>query len=484
MDDLRDRPLLHHPDREEYDTRPSSDEEVAERYLHAAWRAADRWDGDLAERMVHGAHTFMRLANEEYYREEMEDERDEGYDPDRPYPLDSLVRAIPAALSAYGTPCEETLVVYPMSAGGGSLPDWMWMEGFGLVGAGWMVDDGEWREMFDDEDVARKAVDDWESRSKGFGRGLPYVDDESRIAERVVEGDNEQTPPERLVELAQDRDYRVACAVVCNVNAPTEALHALAGHEDCAVWDCLATRVDLPDEVVDLLAANASDESVALLAVNGLLTDALLARVADDEYTRRAIMRELDFDEGGYALPLLSILVEDHQCRVGVLSSVPEKVEAELLRAAEAGSPWVEAYRGRLEELNMRIPPGALRRTYVIAGWSDWDAQVNSFAHDFEAAFGLFPNLLVGNSVTLRRIDMAANPENIRSIFDGREPEGYAPLSTFSSDGYVLEFAESDELSDNQVAMIWNGDPNGGGMPTDDTLSVEEMDARGLAQTG
>jgi len=379
MDEIRDWPLADNCDPEEYDLRPAGGEHLAERYLQAAWRAADGWDDDLAQRMLHGAHTFMRIANQEYYREDMYGERTYAGEYSclgSPSSLERLVGAIPDALYPGQVPCDETLVIYPMNADGESVPDWMWSEGFGYHTHGWIVDDGEWREMFDKLEVAREAIADWQHRRRGVGRGLPYVDSEEHTQERQWEAEADDTTLERLMQLAQDRDYAVAAAAAENAKASAEVLIVAARHTSDVVLERVAELPDLPDEAVDLIATNGTEEDVMRLIESRLVTDGLLARVAADSLVRRVITRDLDFEEAGYSLPLLSVVVEDPEYREAILRSVPEKVEAELLRAAGPSSPWVEAYSARLEDLNRRIPPGVLRRTYAIVDWSDWDTQV------------------------------------------------------------------------------------------------------------
>ena len=86
----------------------------------------------------------------------------------------------------------------------------------------------------------------------------------------------------------------------------------------------------------------------------------------------------------------------------------------------------------------------------------------------------LFPDVLVCNAVTLRRIDEEADPKNIRSTVDGRSPSGPVRLTRFRGDGYVLELSESDDLRDNQIAMLWIGDRGCSDLPLEDTPSIEE----------
>ena len=59
-------------------------------------------------------------------------------------------------------------------------------------------------------------------------------------------------------------------------------------------------------------------------------------------------------------------------------------------------------------------------------------------------------------------------------MVDGRSPNRRAILTRFRDDGYVLELSESDDLRDNQIAMLWIGDRGCSDLPLEDTPSIAE----------
>ena len=54
-----------------------------------------------------------------------------------------------------------------------------------------------------------------------------------------------------------------------------------------------------------------------------------------------------------------------------------------------------------------------MRKTYRLRNWRGWDRHIDSCARDFLAEFGVAPNLLVANAVTLRRFNLAADKGHV-----------------------------------------------------------------------
>ena len=105
-----------------------------------------------------------------------------------------------------------------------------------------------------------------------------------------------------------------------------------------------------------------------------------------------------------------------------------------------------------------------MRKTYRLRSWRGWDKHVDACARDFEAEFGVVPNLLVANSVTLRRINLAADKNRIgNQAGETPEPTSYVELKGFAADDYALLFVEESEVPENSFALIhaFGGDGDG-----------------------
>ena len=94
-----------------------------------------------------------------------------------------------------------------------------------------------------------------------------------------------------------------------------------------------------------------------------------------------------------------------------------------------------------------------MRKTYRLQSWRGWDRRVDKCARDFLAEFGVAPNLLVANGVTLRRINVAADKNRVNNA-SGEAPDGYVELKGFAGDDYSLLFVEEAEVPENSFALI------------------------------
>ena len=115
---------------------------------------------------------------------------------------------------------------------------------------------------------------------------------------------------------------------------------------------------------------------------------------------------------------------------------------------------------------------GAWRKSYFISARSTWDDDVNAAAYDFHERFGVFPNVLLANTATYRRIGMLIDKENIRGP-DGERPEEgeFCELGSFLGAAYKLECAYDEELVDWAVSLVYSSDSRDGAVwaPDDDT---------------
>jgi hypothetical protein len=87
--------------------------------------------------------------------------------------------------------------------------------------------------------------------------------------------------------------------------------------------------------------------------------------------------------------------------------------------------------------------------------WRGWDRHIDACARDFEAEFGVVPNLLVANGVTLRRFNLAADKAHVNHT-RGRAPQPmeYVELKGFAAGDYELLFIEEEEVPENSFALV------------------------------
>lgn len=96
-----------------------------------------------------------------------------------------------------------------------------------------------------------------------------------------------------------------------------------------------------------------------------------------------------------------------------------------------------------------------MRKTYRLRTWRGWDRHIDACARDFQAEFGVTPNLLVANGVTLRRFNLAADKGRVgNQKGDTPAPTSYVELKGFSASDYSLLFIEEDEVPENSFALI------------------------------
>ena len=95
-----------------------------------------------------------------------------------------------------------------------------------------------------------------------------------------------------------------------------------------------------------------------------------------------------------------------------------------------------------------------MRKTYRLQSWRGWDRRIDACAKDFVQEFGVAPNLLVANGVTLRRINVAADKARVGNAQGEAPATAYVELKGFAAGDYELLFVEEDEVPENSFALI------------------------------
>ncbi len=95
-----------------------------------------------------------------------------------------------------------------------------------------------------------------------------------------------------------------------------------------------------------------------------------------------------------------------------------------------------------------------LRKSYSFRTWRAWAQHIDGCVQDFHKEFGQFPNLLVANGVTLRRVNVAADKGHVSSK-KGAPKTAYVELQGFAGTNYNLHFAEEEDVTDNGFSLIF-----------------------------
>jgi hypothetical protein len=100
-------------------------------------------------------------------------------------------------------------------------------------------------------------------------------------------------------------------------------------------------------------------------------------------------------------------------------------------------------------------------QNFEIGSWKGWAKKLDGFVQVFHKTYGKYPNLLVANDSTMRRLTIAAaaSPDKLRSA-SGESPEAgaYAKLSGFAGNGYKLVFSVDNAVTDKTLSLIFVAD--------------------------
>ena len=120
-----------------------------------------------------------------------------------------------------------------------------------------------------------------------------------------------------------------------------------------------------------------------------------------------------------------------------------------------------------------------LKLHFVIIDFSIWDDIIHSNVEKFRKKYNVYPNILLTNESTYRKIDIYAqkHPERIIDP-DGKESietssHPYYGLSHFISEDYSLELCLDNDLQDGSFTLIFDEDPDFSGESLPDAEEEE-----------
>ena len=130
---------------------------------------------------------------------------------------------------------------------------------------------------------------------------------------KVEQAENPNTPPETLVQLASDEDWRVRRGVAENPSTPAAALVQLASDEDWRVRKTAAQNPSTPTEILARLASGKSAYVRQYVAENPSTPVEILVRLASDENER---VRRNVAENPSSPTEILAQLASDERVRV------------------------------------------------------------------------------------------------------------------------------------------------------------------------
>jgi hypothetical protein len=127
---------------------------------------------------------------------------------------------------------------------------------------------------------------------------------------------------------------------------------------------------------------------------------------------------------------------------------------------------------------------GVLKMTGIITDFSIWDDTIHLFAVKFYNQYNVYPNILLANDYTYRKIDLYAqmHPDRIR-IFDDdsnfetieTSNEPYNGLSHFATEDYELECCMDYDLQEGYFTLIFDEAPDFDGEPVEKREEQENI---------
>lgn len=151
---------------------------------------------------------------------------------------------------------------------------------------------------------------------------------------------------------------------------------------------------------------------------------------------------------------------------IGVHSSEAESALWNDNVGYDVGKRFLESMKAVIMNSKMKV---TFKANHSFEDISSWSHDLYRWSMNFKAINGVYPNILLASGITYSRIDMVANSNGQQKIKnpEGENPDGFVAMSGFSTPDFTLEFCIDDRLEANQVKLIFDHGPGGGGEPVD-----------------
>jgi len=127
---------------------------------------------------------------------------------------------------------------------------------------------------------------------------------------------------------------------------------------------------------------------------------------------------------------------------------------------------------------------GVLKLTGIITDFSIWDDTIHLFAVKFYNQYNVYPNILLANASTYKKIDLYAQKHpnrlvtagvdgNIETIETSNEP--YDGLSRFVTENYELECCMDFDLQEGYFTLIFDEAPDFDGERVEESEEQEKV---------
>jgi len=127
---------------------------------------------------------------------------------------------------------------------------------------------------------------------------------------------------------------------------------------------------------------------------------------------------------------------------------------------------------------------GVLKLVGVITDFSVWDDTIHLTAVKFHSQYNVYPNILLANDSTYRKIDLYAQMHpnrivtsdddgNIETIETSNEP--YNGLSSFVTEDYELECCMDFDLQEGCFTLIFDEEPDFDGERVEESEEQENV---------
>lgn len=122
-----------------------------------------------------------------------------------------------------------------------------------------------------------------------------------------------------------------------------------------------------------------------------------------------------------------------------------------------------------------------MKKTFSLGLWSAWDDAIAGAAELFRSLYSVYPNILLANDVTLRRIDMIAEKSRLKNENGEKAKSGmYCQVGGFVAEGFELTFGIDEKLEDGYFSLIFDSDPDDDGEP----VPEEDTEVEVIRKTG
>jgi hypothetical protein len=129
--------------------------------------------------------------------------------------------------------------------------------------------------------------------------------------------------------------------------------------------------------------------------------------------------------------------------------------------------------------LKNSIMIGVLKLAGMISDFSVWDDTIHSYVKKFHEQYNVFPNILLANEFTFRKMEFRAlmHPERLTDC-DGENVKissvPFTGISSFEANDYSLDFCMDNKLPEGMLMLVFDAAPEFDGEPIPEEIEENE----------